>query len=103
MKKILLMLVLICTLFTTTIYASEVDMTKQEMMRDSTPPSSELVSIEEPIENDSKSLIAIILAVAIIMIVVGLLSTFVTRYALSIRNKNDTIYEQQQKMPEDSE
>lgn len=102
MKKILA-IILLCTLFMTNIYASETasqtpDMTKQEMARledkpSESAPTESVVNMAEPKEDSSRSLMAVILAVVLIMVIVGLVSTFITKYALSMRNNNSIIYE----------
>ncbi len=94
MKKILLLSLLIFASFTNSLAASSVEMSKQEMMRADTP-STELVS--PPKTDSQRSTLAIVLAVALIMIIVGLLRTFITKYALSMSNKNDSIYEKTDK------
>lgn len=95
MKKILA-IILFCTLFIINLSASDVqeqpEMTKQEMMRGTEVVSEPVVDMEEPTSNPIRTIIAVILAVAIIMIVVGLLSTFITKYALSMRNQDEPIY-----------
>lgn len=88
------------SLLNVSIGASELDMTKQEMRRNEPTPSSEIVSMEEPQQSLVRRVLPIVFAVTIIMVLVVLLSTFVSRYALSVRDKNNSVYEKSPKLEE---
>lgn len=101
MKKFLYTLVVISMLLTVDIDASQTPISKQDMMRTASPDQSEVITMDESPVDENRSLLAVILASALIMIIVGLLSTFVTKYALSIKNKNNSIYQKKNKPPTD--
>lgn len=104
MKKMLFTLVIFCSLLTVNLNASEIGMSKQDMLRTAEPAESEIINMDEQQVSESRGLLAIVLATILILVIVGLLSTFVTKYALSIREKNNSIYQKDnKKLPKDSE
>ncbi len=98
MKSILLSIMLLLTLFSQTYGASEIGMSKQEMMRGTeiqetrVSEQSEAGDIDmqsDDMPSDSRSSLATIFATAIVVIIVGLLSTFISKLALSLRSGDD--------------
>lgn len=91
MKKVLLLLVLISTIISPNLYAFETGQSKEDLARTvkPDPTSTQVVDMEEPDKDPERDALAIIFATAIILIILGLLSTFVTRFALSLRSDDD--------------
>ncbi len=97
MKMRLLSIVLLFTVFSANFSASELNISKQEMMRGTTSSmTSEAVESEagnidmssNDIPSAKRSALATLFATLIIVIIVGLLSTFITKFALSLRDES---------------
>ncbi len=100
MKKVLLLLILISTIISPNLYAFESGQSKQELTRtaEPDPTSTQIVDMEEPAKDPERDVLAIVFATAIILIILGLLSTFVTRFALSLRSDDDQQLEDTEKI-----
>lgn len=81
MKKILIVIVLLFTILSINISAS--DIPSEEI------GNSEIVALGQDKPEEKESTIAIIFATLIILMIVGLASTFISKFALSIRDKDD--------------
>ncbi len=100
MKTRLLSMIFLFTIFSANLSASEINMSKQEMMR-GTPTSSiqsEAILSEgdnidmssNDIPSEERSNLATMFATVIIVTIVGLLSTFITKFALSLRSNSSS-------------
>ncbi len=98
MKSILLSIILLFSVFNQTYGASEIDMSKQEMMRgteiqdthiSNQATDGDIDMQSDDIPSESRSSLATIFATAIIVIIVGLLSTFISKLALSLRSDDE--------------
>lgn len=97
MKKILLATVMWFTLLTVGMSASEIVSSKEEMMRSASINSSDVVSLDPKPKSEERSIVAVILVAILVLILVGLVATFITKYTVTIREKNSNIYEQKSK------
>ncbi len=92
MKKLLLAVIVLASLLTTNLSASQVPTNKQDMLRTGEPAAeSEQINLEESTGGD-QHVIVVIFTTAIIITIVGLASIFITRFALSLRGKEEDIY-----------
>lgn len=99
MKKILLLVMLFVALTPSfapkIINASEIEVTKQEMLRDTSKSNEDSqVDYVEEAKYSSFNPLLVLLSVVMIVVLVGLLSTFVTKFALSLRGKRKSIYKE---------
>lgn len=93
MKRIILAIVMWFTLLTVGMSASEIGSSKEEMMRGAPIEGSDVLTLDTNQNSEERSILAVIVVAILIITLVILVATFITKYTISIREKNDNIYE----------
>lgn len=85
------------TLLTVGMSASEIESSEQGAVTESITINSEVVNLDPQLQKNDRNLLAVTLAAVLTMILIGLAGTFITKYIILIRKKNNVVYERKSK------